>query len=62
MLDRVQVGAASGVDFNRRMHRLLGTLTASPFVAAIENERYDISQPGILRFEFTLVIKPERPL
>jgi type IV pilus assembly protein PilM len=62
MLDRVPAEAPAGMGFNRRMHRLLGTLTDSPFVAAVENEHYDISQPGILRFEFTLVIKPERPL
>ena len=40
----------------QRTKSLLEGLRASPFVAAIENERFDSSQPGTLRFQITLVV------
>jgi type IV pilus assembly protein PilM len=45
-----------------RVRALMASLDGSPFVAAVENERYDTTQPGILRFEFTMAVDPERPL
>ena len=43
-----------------RARRLLQTLRASPYVAAIENERFDGRALGVSRFELTLVMNPNR--
>ena len=45
-----------------RLQTLLASLTASPFVATIADEHFDNSQPGILRFDFTLTVDPQHPL
>ncbi len=42
--------------------RLLQGLVESPFVLAIEGERFDANNPGILRFDFTLVLNPHAAL
>ena len=41
-----------------RARSLLVGLRESPFVAGVEGEHFDGSQPGLLRFEITLVIAP----
>jgi hypothetical protein len=46
----------AGARSYQRAKSLLAGLRASPFVAAVENERFDGSQPGMLRFEITLVV------
>lgn len=45
-------------DSTLRVKQLLASFTRSPFIAAVENERFDPSQDGLLRFDFTLVISP----
>ena len=45
-----------------RVKSLIAGFTGSPFVTAVENERFDNTQPGLLRFDFTLVVNPKRPL
>ena len=45
-----------------RVKRLLAGFAGSSFVTAVENERFDTSQNGILRFDFTLVINPRQTL
>ena len=35
---------------------------ADPAVLCLEDERFDYSVPGILKFDFTLIINPEMPL
>ncbi len=47
---------------NERVKKLLASFTGSAFVAAVENEHFDNTQPGLLRFDFTLVVSPKRPL
>ena len=47
---------------NQRVNELLARLSDSEFVSALENERFDASTPGILKFNFTLVMNEERPL
>lgn len=47
---------------NRRVSALLDSFAASEFVEKLENERFDNSLPGILKFNFTLVVDPARPL
>ena len=46
----------AGAGSYQRAKSLLEGLAASPFVTAVENERFDGSQPGMLRFEITLVV------
>jgi type IV pilus assembly protein PilM len=49
-------------DSYERANRLLASFAESRFVTAVENERFDNSQPGILHFDFTLLISPQQPL
>ncbi|MEO6244532.1 MAG: fimbrial assembly protein, partial [Opitutaceae bacterium] len=46
----------------QRVKRLLASFTGSEFIAAVENERFDNNQNGLLRFDFTLVINPKKTL
>jgi type IV pilus assembly protein PilM len=39
----------------QKVKALLDGIRTSPFVLDVEAERFDSSQPGILRFDFTLV-------
>jgi len=41
-----------------RARGLLTQFRESPFVAGLEDERFDNSQPGVLRFEVTLLLAP----
>jgi type IV pilus assembly protein PilM len=45
-----------------RVKRLLASFTGSQFIAKVENEHFDNNQNGVLRFDFTLVINPAKPL
>lgn len=62
MLDKTNPLSKVSDDVNRKVLDLLGSLGESPFVSAVEGERFDASQPGILRFDFVLVGQPARPL
>jgi type IV pilus assembly protein PilM len=46
----------------QRVKELLASFTGSQFITAVENERFDNSQNGLLRFDFTLVINPKKTL
>lgn len=45
-----------------RVKQLLASFTGSQFIAAVENERFDNNQNGLLKFDFTLVIAPRKTL
>lgn len=45
-----------------RVAALLEGLADSPYVATVEEPRFDASQPAVLRFECVLVVKSARPL
>jgi type IV pilus assembly protein PilM len=62
MLDKTNPLANVSPDIYRRVTVLLGSIVESPFVSAVENERFDNRQPGILQFDFVLVGNPVRPL
>lgn len=62
MLDRTNPLAKVSPDTLNRVKTLLAGLVDSPFVAGVENERFDNSQPGILKFDFVLVSDPAHPL
>lgn len=46
----------------QRVKELLTSFTDSPFITAVENERFDTNQNGLLYFDFTLVINPRKTL
>ena len=46
----------------QRVKQLLASFTGSAFIAAVENERFDTNQNGLLKFDFTLVINPKKTL
>lgn len=62
LLDPENPLAKVSTDSQARARRLLASFLDSPFVAAVEDERFDNTQPGLLRFDVTLVIDPRRPL
>lgn len=45
-----------------RAKRLLASVGASPFIAAVEDERFDGGRAGVLRFDFTLLANAEKRL
>ncbi|MEO6876055.1 MAG: pilus assembly protein PilM [Opitutaceae bacterium] len=49
-------------DAYARVKELLAGFAQSPFIAAIEAERFDNAQPGLLRFDFTLRVNPQHAL
>ncbi|QYM80011.1 pilus assembly protein PilM [Horticoccus luteus] len=62
LLDRQNPVSQVSRDSYEHVRALLADLRGSRFVAAVENERFDNTQPGILRFDCTLVINPQHPL
>ncbi len=62
MLDRANPLSKASPDTYARVKTLLGSITESPFVAAVQGERFDGNQPGILRFDFILVAESTSPL
>lgn len=46
----------------RRVMSLLDSFVGSRFISAVESKRFNADQPGILRFDFILVVDPKRPL
>ncbi|MCW5550126.1 MAG: pilus assembly protein PilM [Opitutaceae bacterium] len=52
----------AGPETNARARQLLELFRNSRFVAAVEEERFDASQPGLLRFEFVLRLESATPL
>jgi len=49
-------------DSYARVKPLLAGFAGSPFIAAVEHERFDHAQPGLLRFDVTLAVNPQHPL
>jgi type IV pilus assembly protein PilM len=62
MLDKTNPLSRVSDDAKRRVVELLTGIAESPYVSAVDRERFDDRQPGILHFEVVLVTDPERPL
>lgn len=62
MLDFENPVQRVSADVQRRVNRLLDSFGESAFIAEVEDKRFDTSENGLLRFEFTLVVNPEKPL
>ncbi len=46
----------------QRVNQLLESFKASEFISDVKDQSFDDSNPRILKFDFSLVINPERPL
>lgn len=62
LLDRKNPVSRVSSDSYERVKALLASFVDSKFISAVESERFDPTTPGILRFDFILVIDPARPL
>ena len=60
LLDRQNPLAAVSSDSRRQVETLLTSFQASPFIAAVEERRFDTSRPGILKFDVLLTLDPDR--
>jgi type IV pilus assembly protein PilM len=62
LLDRNNPVSRVSPDSYERVKSLLASFVDSQFISAVEKESFDANTPGILRFDFILVIDPARPL
>ncbi len=62
MLDKTNPLAQVSPETFTRVKDLLAGIVDLPAVLAVEGERFDHSQPGVLKFDFALVIDPTHPL
>jgi type IV pilus assembly protein PilM len=62
MLDKTNPLAKDSPETFARVKDLLTGLVELPAVSAVDEERFDNSQPGILRFDFVVVVDPAQPL
>jgi len=62
MLDRTSPLARVSPETFNRVQVLLASIGDSPFLSHIEAEHFNNEQPGVLRFDFVLVVNPGRPL
>ncbi len=62
LLDKDNPLSRVSFESQQRVKTLLNSFTESQFIVRLENERFDNSQPGVLKFDFVLVVNPDRPL
>jgi type IV pilus assembly protein PilM len=62
LIDRKNPVSLVSPDSYQRVKSLLASFVDSQFISAVERESFDANNPGILRFDFILVIDPARPL
>ncbi len=62
LLDRENPLSRGSPAAYERVTALLGRFVESPRIMEVEGERFDASEPGLLRFDFTLVINPTASL
>lgn len=62
LLDRQNPTSFVSRESQNRVNALLASFTDSEFISAVENQRFDTSERGILRFSFVLVVDSERGL
>jgi type IV pilus assembly protein PilM len=62
LIDRNNPVSRVSPDSYGRIKNLLTSFAGSQFIAKVEKESFDPNTPGILRFDFIMVIDPARPL
>jgi type IV pilus assembly protein PilM len=61
LLDVANPRSRVSPEARERVTQLLASFAGSPFIAAVENEKFDNNQNGLLRFDFMLVLNPRNP-
>ena len=59
LLDRENPVSRVSPESYQRVNQLMARVRESEFIAGVEQERFDNSQPGILRFNFTLKVRDQ---
>lgn len=59
LLDRENPLSVVSSNSQGRVEVLLGSFENSPFIETVTDRRFDTSRPGILQFDFSLVVNPE---
>lgn len=62
LLDKNNPLSKVSQESQNRVKTLLTSFVESEFIVAIEDERFDNLQPGVLKFDFILVVNPAKPL
>jgi type IV pilus assembly protein PilM len=62
LIDKNHPTSVVSQESRNRVKTLLESFKESEFILSIEDERFDTSQPGILRFDFIMEVDPKRPL
>ncbi|MDF3056053.1 MAG: fimbrial assembly protein [Rariglobus sp.] len=62
LLDRANPTSKVSQESLDRVRSLLASFTDSQFISAKEKETFNTNQPGILSFDFILVVDPKKPL
>ncbi len=62
LLDRENPLSQVSLASRSRVEALLNSFSESPFISAVEDKRFDTSQPGILRFDFSIILTLEESL
>jgi len=62
LLDKNNPLSTVSLESQSRVTTLLDSFGESEFILSIRNQRFDTSQPGILKFDFILEVDPKRPL
>ena len=62
LLDRANPVSRVSQESLNRVRSLLASFADSQFIASVEKETFNTTQPGILSFDFILVVDPKKPL
>ncbi|CAM3109192.1 pilus assembly protein PilM [Rariglobus hedericola] len=62
LLDRANPTSKVSPDSLNRVRSLLASFADSQFISSVEKETFNTNQPGILSFDFILVVDPKKPL
>ena len=62
LLDKNNPVSKVSQDSYERVKLLLASFAGSQFISSVEKENFDPKQPGILSFDFILVVNPKKPL
>ena len=62
LLDRANPTSKVSPESLNRVRALLASFADSKFISSVEKETFNTNQPGILSFDFILVVDPKKPL
>ena len=62
MLDRENPLARVSPNVQRRVNQLISSFADSAFIASVEDRKFDTTENGLLRFQFTVLVDGKNPL